>query len=125
MKRFLNSSREDLLNAAGAALRVCKEIYGDDNCILITRLIDDDGQADIDIGYGVANFKPSPNSDVFYSRNMYDEYNKNVVGRVCIYGGKSFEIEPKSGSNTYFRELPNTFVIAPSIKKHIKDYIKL
>ena len=123
--RFINASvTEDLINASGAALKACQDIYGADNCILINRFADGELVTNIDIGKGIANFKPNPNSDEFYTWNKSKDYNKLVAGKVRLYKGNSFEIEAKGGTS-YFREMPNTFIIAPSIKKHIKDYIKL
>ena len=103
------------------ALKICREILGQKNAVMCTRILEDDGQIDIDLGYGVANY-PINSEKFYYSRSMYNEYNQKQIARICIFGG-FMEIE--GNKSNYSRDLSNPSIVIPCIKKHLKECIQL
>lgn len=114
-------SNDELLMLGQVARSACAEIFGGSNVKLITRIIDDDGQVDVDLGYGLDSFHP--NSDWFYRSEESDKYDKARVARVVITAG-GFEIEGNRSS--YYRDFNgNTGLLKNSLKKHLKECVSL
>jgi hypothetical protein len=112
-------SNEELLKFGRTVYGICAGVFGKNNCKLITRILEDDGQIDIDLGRGIGAYKP--NSDSFYGSPEEKEYNRRRVGRVSLSSGW-LSIEGNVGN---YETSGNIFKMINGLKKHLSDCFTL